>query len=116
MWSSKSQKFIGHALSHHELSSLCDVYSSLSDDFCKKQTSYILQVLWRDLTSQFDVIGPHYSSDGTIDHKRLCPILIDAIQQFHVCGFKTAAVVVDGASSNLTMIKEFSGQARKAYG
>lgn len=31
---------------------------------------------------------------------------MDAIFKFHKCGFETCAVVNDGASSNLTMIKE----------
>lgn len=103
-------------MSYDEMASLCDVYTSLDPDFRQKQTSYVLQTLWRDLTSDFDVIGPHYSSDKTFEHKRLCPILIDAIEQFHVCGFKTVAVVTDGASPNMAMIKEMSGQERKAYG
>ena len=41
---------------------------------------------------------------------------MDAIFKFHKCGFETCAVVSDGASSNLTMIKELTGAERKAYG
>ena len=35
-----------------ELTTLCDVYQTLNPDFRQKQTSYILQTLWRDLTSE----------------------------------------------------------------
>lgn len=115
LWSSRSQKFIGHAMTHDELASLCDVYTTLSPDHRTRQTTYVLQTLWRDLTSDFDVIGPHYTSESSFEHKALCPILLDAIRQFHVCGFDVRAVVCDGASSNLTMIKELSGAPRKAY-
>lgn len=115
LWSSRSQKFIGHAMTHDELASLCDVYTTLSPDYRTKQTTYVLQTLWRDLTSDFDVIGPHYTSESSFEHKALCPILLDAIRQFHICGFDVVAVVCDGASSNLTMIKELSGAPRKAY-
>ena len=52
MWSSRSQKFTGHSMTHEELSTLCDVYQTLSLDFRQKQTSYVLQTLWRDLTSE----------------------------------------------------------------
>ena len=115
VWSSRNQKFIGHAMSHEELTSLCDVYKTLSPDY-RRQTSYFLQTLWRDFTSDFDVISPHYSSDSPFSHDALCRIVIDAIQQFHLSGFKTVAVVADGAPSNLKMIKEMSGARNGAYG
>ena len=56
------------------------------------------------------------SSDGPFAHDALCRIVIDAIQQFHLCGFQTIAVVADGAPSNLKMIKEMSGACNGAYG
>lgn len=63
-----------------------------------------------------DIVGPHYTSDGTMHHKFLIPTLMDAIFKFHLSGFETVAVVCDGASSNLAMIKEMSGTSSKAYG
>ena len=115
LWSSPSQKFIGHAMLHNELTSLCYVYSTLSPDYRKRQTTYVLQTLWRDLTSDFDVIGPHFTNDSTFPHHMLCSVLMESIHQFHICGFEVIAVVCDGASSNMTMIKEMSGAERKAY-
>ena len=94
---------------------MSDVYSVLSPDYRKRQTTYVLQVLWRDLTSEFDVIGPHYTSDSQFPHQALCRLLFDSIHQFHVCGFETVAVDCDGAAPNMTMVKEMSGAARKAY-
>lgn len=76
-------------------------------------TSYFLQTLERDFTSDFDVIGPHYTSDCTFVHDVPCRVLINAI---HQCGFLTVAVVTDGASANLKMIKEMSGASLEAYG
>ena len=100
----------------HKMSLLhSDVYSTLSPDYRKQQTTYILQTLWRDLTSDFDVIGPHFTNDATIPHHFLCSILMESIYQFHICGFEVVEVVCDGASSNMTMIKEMSGAERKAY-
>lgn len=98
-----------------ELASLCDVYTVLKPDYRKRQTSYVLQTLWRDLTADFDVIGPHYTNDGQFSHGNLCQIVIDSIHQYHVCGFETVAVVCDGAAANMTMIKEMCGAPRKAY-
>ena len=65
---------------------------------------------------QVDIVGPHYTSDGTMHHKFLLPTLMDAIFKFHKCGFNTRAVVCDGASPNLTLIKQMSGSKTGAYG
>ena len=111
LWSSCNQKFSGHSMTHDELASMSDVYSVLSPDYRKRQTTYILQVLWR---SNFDITGPHYTNDVQFPHQTLCRLLVDAIHQFHVCGFETVAVVCDGAAPNMTMIKEMSGASRKA--
>ena len=67
LWSSRDQKFVGHAMSAEEMSTLCDVYRTLSPDFQQRKTTYVLQTLWRDLTSNFEIIGPHYTSEGTMD-------------------------------------------------
>lgn len=65
---------------------------------------------------QVDIVGPHYTSEETADHKFLLPTVVDAIFKFHRCGFETVCIVCDGASSNLSMIKEMTGVERKAYG
>jgi len=41
---------------------------------------------------------------------------MDVIFKLHKYGFKTMAVVCDGVSSNLSMIKLLSGCEAKAYG
>ena len=51
---------------HDEMTTLCDVYWMLQPSFHEKRTSYVLQTLWRDLTSEFDIVGPHYTSEGTM--------------------------------------------------
>ena len=56
VWSSRNQKFIGHCMSHDELSTLCDVYKTIDPDFRQKKTSYVMQTLWRDLTSDVNTI------------------------------------------------------------
>ena len=44
-----------------DMTSLHDVYEELKAPKAVK-ASYIMQFLWRDLTSDFDVIRPYYSS------------------------------------------------------
>ena len=49
MWNSRSQKIIGLAMSQ-QICRLCNEYELVDEDNAKKQTSYILQFLWPDLT------------------------------------------------------------------
>lgn len=69
MWNSRSQKIIGLAMSPDEMSSLHDAYQLVDEMSASKQTSYILQFLWRDLTSSFDVVGPYFTSGGQLESK-----------------------------------------------
>ena len=55
-WNSKNMEIIGLAMTAEDMSSLSDVYQILEEDNTKK-TNYVLQFLWRDMTSKFDVIG-----------------------------------------------------------
>ena len=66
LWNSRNQKFVGHAMTHDEMIILCDVYRTLQPSFHQKRKSYVLQTLWRDLTSDSDIVGPHYTSEGTM--------------------------------------------------
>ena len=52
--------------------SLHDVFQLFDKDHHTKQTSYILQFLWRDLTSSFDIVGPHYTSNDSKSRLFLC--------------------------------------------
>ena len=45
------------------------VYEALEDETSK--TSYVLQTLWRDLSSDYDIIGPYYTSEGGLKSKFL---------------------------------------------
>ena len=68
MWNSRSHQLVGLAMSHQELASLADIYQLLDPEYPSKQTTYILQFLWRDLTSPFDVVGPYFTSSGSLEN------------------------------------------------
>lgn len=109
LWNSRSQKMVGIAMSYEELSCLHDVYQALSSDELTKSTTYMLQFLWRDLTSYFDIVGPYYSSGGSFDSKFIIGVVLDTVKYFHLYGFQTSLLVCDGASCNLTAIKSTMG-------
>lgn len=54
-------------MSSQDCHSLHDVYEGINDDEACQKTTYILQFLWRDLTSDFDVIGPYFTLSSTIE-------------------------------------------------
>lgn len=96
---------IGLAMQPEDMASLLDVYSTyneLGSDAKTDQTSYIMQFLWRDYSSSYDIVGPYYTSSGSFKSKGIIPCVMETIRLFHLNGFKTLGLVCDGASSNLT--------------
>ena len=57
MRNSRNQTLSGLAMTADDMSSLIDVYHLLQKLQVPAQTNYILQLLWRDLTSTYDIIG-----------------------------------------------------------
>lgn len=80
----------GYAMSPEELPWLQDVYMSVGEDYDQQKTSYILQFLWRDLTSEFDVIGPYFTCVNSWDHKFLLECVMRTIQAFTLYDFMSA--------------------------
>ena len=108
MWNSRSQTLIGLSMRPEEMASLGDIYQ-MADNSCAAQTSHILQFLWRDLTSDFDIVGPYFTSDSTINSKFTLSCVMEAIKLFQLHGHSTSLLVCDGASSNLSLIKATHG-------
>lgn len=115
LWNSRSQEVIGLAISPEDMSSLQDIYASVGSEQGPQQATYMLQFLWRDLTSKFDVMGPYYSSAESLKSKFILACLYETMKLFQLYGFQTSAVVSDGASANLTALKTATG-CLGAYG
>ena len=64
------------------MSSLIDVYQLLKKPHFAAQTSYILQFLWRDLTSNYDIIGPYFTCAESVDSKFIVASMLDTIKLF----------------------------------
>lgn len=107
MWNSRSQKIIGLAMNPDEMVSLHIYFTPASNK--TQQTTYIMQFLWRDLTSAFDLVGPYYESAGAMKSKFVLACVFDTMKLLHLYGFKVSALMCDGASSNLTALKTTTG-------
>ena len=101
-WNSRSQWVIGMSMTHEDMACLYDIYQSLDEK--TKSTNYIMQFLWRDLTS-FYVVGPYYCSSGALECKFIIGVVLETIKIYHMFEFETSLLVCDGASSNLSAIK-----------
>ena len=109
MWNSRSHQLMGLAMTSKNLASLHDVYSILQPSESSKQTSYILQFLWRDLTSEFDIVGPYFTSSSSVEAKFVLASVLETIKLFQSHGLKTSLLVCDGGSSNIATIKASHG-------
>jgi hypothetical protein len=48
---------VGLAMTSEDMASLDDIYQDVATGSKVKRTSYVLQVLWRDMTSKYDLVG-----------------------------------------------------------
>ena len=112
----KSGKFVGLAMSSDELGTLHDVFQTLQPDHRTQKATYMLQYLWRYTVSDYDIIGPYFASNGGFSAKFILATLFETMHTFQLYGFKTKAIICDGASSNLSSIKILTGFGHGAYG
>ena len=101
MWNSRNQSLTGLAMS----SSLTDIYQLLQTPKTAAQTSYILQFLWRDLTSSYDIVGPYFTCADSVDSKFILSCVLETIKLFQHHGLKTSLLICDGRAANLAAIK-----------
>lgn len=109
IWNSKSHEFIGTAMTPKEESSLCDLYENDGSENQLQGASYVVQYLWRDLTSKYDIIGPYFTLPSNATSETITPFVNSCIHAFQIFNFKIAAIVCDGASSNLSSLKSSLG-------
>ena len=65
------------------------------------ETTYVLQFMWRDLSSDFDVLGPYFNIPST----KYLHSLVTRTMLAPLFGFGVKAMLSDGASSNDTGTK-----------
>lgn len=109
MWNSRNQKLSGLAMTSKDLCSLNDIYRFLQQPETPKQTSYILQFLWRDLTSNYDIVGPYFTSSDSVDSQFILTCVLESVKLFQSYGLKTSLLVCDGSPANLATIKATHG-------
>ena len=87
IWNSKSHHLVGLAMSPQQQASLQDVFHVFDPTIHVKQTNYVLQFLWRDLTSNFDIVGPYFTSEGPMSAKFTMACILETVKIFQVCSY-----------------------------
>lgn len=77
-------RFIGHSLTPDDMVSLHDVYEELNANQKKMRASYVFQFLWRDLSSELDVIGPYFKSEAGMKHQFVMMCILNTTHAFHL--------------------------------
>ena len=113
-WNLKGAGITGYSVSEDELKVLHDVYGTAVQPGSQK-ASYIVQFLWRDLTSGFDLIGPYFPIESSMTSSVLQELIMLCLKALTSYGFKVSILLCDGASSNLTVLKLLSGSPKAQF-
>lgn len=114
-WNSRDDRLVGHAMTSEEMATLNDLYEVLESDPEAEKADYVLQTLWRDLSSDCDIVGPYYTGSGPFKAKTMLACVMEALRKFQAHGFDVCVLICDGASSNLTMLKILLGKKGPFY-
>ena len=79
MWNSRSQTIVGLAMDAEDQATLHDVYQLFHKEKTVEQTAYIMQFLWRDLTSSYDIVGPYFTSSEVFSAKFILACVLETI-------------------------------------
>ena len=113
-WNLKGGGITGFTIPEDELKVLHDVYSS-TVQFGAQKTSHVMQFLWRDITSGYDLVGPYFPIEKSKASSTLQEFVMLCLKAFTSYGFKVAIILCDGASSNLTVLKMLTGYERSQF-
>ena len=92
-WYPKNNEIVGLAVSEDVLRSLHDLYASVKDEKGLHMESHILQFLWRDLSSNFDVIRTYFTSDSAMEVKFATSCVLEAMLSFESFHFGVRGLV-----------------------
>ena len=82
LWNSRNQTLSGLAMTYKDLVPLNDIYQYLEEPQNPKQTSYVLQFLWKDVTSSYDIVGPYFTSAQSVDMNFLITCIFETVKLF----------------------------------
>lgn len=101
----KTGRIVGLCEGFDKYASLYDCFSTLDAQAEAKMGEFALQAIWRDTTSNFDIIGPTYMFPESIQVKNLAACLVQTLKIFHRFRFEVLAVIMDNAKVNVKLMQ-----------
>lgn len=80
-WNLKGGGITGFNITEDELKLLHDVYSSTLQ-YGAHKVSYVMQFLWRDITSGYDLVGPYFHIEKSIASSILTEFVMLCLKAF----------------------------------
>ena len=99
IWNSANSAMMGFALTSDDFAGLHDIYEDIDEERCQKTTN-VIQFMWRDLSSSFDVVGPYFNIPSTMETKFLHSIVTRTMLVFTQHGFGVKALVTELAATS----------------
>ena len=69
------------------------MYEGLCQDEKRQKTAYKVQFLWRDLSSDFDVVGPYFNCSMSLEMPYLHMMVMRTMLAFCQFGFSVRALL-----------------------
>lgn len=90
-----------------------DIYAETTQN-APMPAEFALQFLFRDLTSDADIIGPYFLAGKTMDSRTLFPCV--GLVLFESYNLRIRALIMDGASYNLSLVQYICDRSFGAKG
>ncbi len=87
-YNSKSHEVYGTAISENKFASLFDVFEEYKGSSGSKLGQFALLTLWKDLTSNYEILGPYWVTDKTMDSEYLWSCLFESMRLFAAYNFQ----------------------------
>ena len=71
-------------------------YQSVTEETETDKAGYVCQFLWRDITSNYDILGPYYPSKAGQSSKELHAATMETLEWLQRYGFETLMFTCDG--------------------
>lgn len=101
----KSRKILGLCTSINDFSDLVDSFATFDYQIPNLPGEFVVQTLWRDFTSDFDLLGPRFVFYETIKAKHLMTIIRSTIICFHRYDWDILALISDCARVNVKVMQ-----------
>eukprot|EP00733_Pompholyxophrys_punicea_P000669 Pompholyxophrys_punicea_v1_NODE_225_length_2691_cov_20.567147.p1 type:complete len:789 gc:universal NODE_225_length_2691_cov_20.567147:2426-60(-) len=113
LWNVADNSVVGYSMACNEMADLSDLFQNQENS--ENETNYILLFLIRSAVYSFQMVGPHFTSSSPMSGEHIKACLLETVILFHGAGFYPSLCICDGASPNLSCLKNLMDQDLSAF-